>query len=90
MQDQQANLDHLKEIRNMMERSSRFISLSGLSGVFVGTFALLGALAAYFYMEKYGLGISDYVGARSCALPRQIFTCFSSWMPDWCWRALYW
>lgn len=30
----------------MMERSSRFISLSGLSGVLAGAYALIGALAA--------------------------------------------
>ncbi len=38
-------LDTLTEIRALMERSSRFISLSGLSGVFAGTFALLGIAA---------------------------------------------
>ena len=32
-----------------MERSSRFLSLSGLTGVFAGTVALLGALAVYIY-----------------------------------------
>lgn len=35
----------------MMERSSRFISLSGLSGVAAGTIALLGAAAAYWFLE---------------------------------------
>ena len=35
-----------------MERSSRFISLSGLSGVFAGVFALLGAWAAYVHLGK--------------------------------------
>jgi hypothetical protein len=46
--------DHLKtlnEIRDLMEQSSRFLSLSGLSGIFAGIFALLGALVAYFYMD---------------------------------------
>lgn len=37
----------LKEIRSIMERSSRFISLSGLSGICVGIFALIGAYFAY-------------------------------------------
>jgi hypothetical protein len=41
------HLDDLSEIRSMMERSSRFISLSGLSGVFAGIFALIGAYFAY-------------------------------------------
>lgn len=37
----------LNEIRNLMERSSKFLSLSGLSGVFAGIFALIGAGTAY-------------------------------------------
>ena len=36
----------LSSIRNMMERSVKFISLSGLSGVLAGTYALIGAAAA--------------------------------------------
>ena len=40
----------LTEIRHLMERSSRFISLSGLSGVLAGVYALLGALAAYYHL----------------------------------------
>ena len=43
--------DQLTEIRNLMERSSRFLSLSGLSGVSAGIVALLGATVAFFYMD---------------------------------------
>lgn len=39
-------LAEIKEIRKMMEESSRFLSLSGLSGVLVGFYAILGALMA--------------------------------------------
>ncbi|SHJ93421.1 hypothetical protein SAMN05444280_14126 [Tangfeifania diversioriginum] len=39
-------LAEIKEIRKMMEESSRFLSLSGLSGVLVGIYALLGAFMA--------------------------------------------
>ncbi|WP_026915331.1 hypothetical protein [Christiangramia portivictoriae] len=39
-------LKDLTEIRNMMSQSSRFISLSGLSGVFAGIYAIAGALVA--------------------------------------------
>ena len=42
--------DYLKditEIRSMMEKSSKFISLSGLSGIMAGIYALIGALLAY-------------------------------------------
>lgn len=41
-------LQHLSEIRSLMDRSSRFISLSGLSGVFAGLYAITGALVAYY------------------------------------------
>lgn len=37
----------ISEIRNMMERSSRFISLSGLSGILAGTYALIAAFIAF-------------------------------------------
>ncbi|HXB40532.1 MAG TPA: hypothetical protein VNZ49_08315 [Bacteroidia bacterium] len=47
MDKQNEHLETLTEIRSMMERSSRFISLSGLSGVFAGIFALAGAFVAY-------------------------------------------
>ncbi|WP_258101160.1 hypothetical protein [Marinoscillum pacificum] len=40
-------LEDLKDIKSIMERSSRFISLSGLSGVMAGLFALVGAYLAY-------------------------------------------
>ena len=39
--------DELVSIRSMMERSSKFISLSGLSGILAGIYALIGAGAAY-------------------------------------------
>ena len=39
--------DELVSIRSMMERSSKFISLSGLSGILAGIYALIGAAVAY-------------------------------------------
>ena len=45
--NQEKYLQDLAEIKEMMNRSSRFISLSGLSGVSAGIFALIGAYAAY-------------------------------------------
>ena len=44
-------IQQLNEIRNLMERSSRFISLSGLSGISAGIIALMGVAAAYFYLD---------------------------------------
>lgn len=55
-------LETLSEIRQLMERSSRFISLSGLSGVFAGLYALIGAFAAYTYLNLEGVGY--YSGSR--------------------------
>ena len=56
--------DHLKdlrEIRSLMERSSRFISLSGLSGIFAGLFALIGAAIAYWYLDMKLNGRQDFL-----------------------------
>ena len=47
------HLEDISEIRNIMERSSTFLSLSGLSGVFPGIFALIGASIAYWYLYVY-------------------------------------
>jgi hypothetical protein len=46
MENQQTSLETLQDIKRMMERSSRFISLSGLSGMSAGIFALSGAYLA--------------------------------------------
>ncbi len=51
MEEQIDHLKELSEIRNLMERSSRFISLSGLSGIAVGTVALLGSGVACWYLN---------------------------------------
>ncbi|SHE79184.1 hypothetical protein SAMN05444274_102409 [Mariniphaga anaerophila] len=40
-------LAEIREIRKMMEESSRFLSLSGLSGVLIGFYALIGTFVAY-------------------------------------------
>jgi hypothetical protein len=47
MPNQPQPLETLQDIKQMMERSSRFISLSGLSGVAAGCCALVGAWMAY-------------------------------------------
>lgn len=50
-QQNNEHLDALQEIRRMMERSSRFISLSGLSGIGAGLSALIGATLVYLYLD---------------------------------------
>ncbi|NSL89074.1 hypothetical protein ECE50_019685 [Chitinophaga sp. Mgbs1] len=52
MTDQQ-HLQTLTDIKRMMERSSRFISLSGLSGVSAGISALAGAWLAHSWIVGY-------------------------------------
>lgn len=47
------SLEAIQDIKKMMERSSRFISLSGLSGVGAGVFALIGAWVAYKWIFEY-------------------------------------
>lgn len=51
MSDIEKHLENLSEIRSIMDKSSRFISLSGLAGVFAGLFALIGAGFAYRVLE---------------------------------------
>ncbi len=43
-------LEALRDIRNIMERSSRFMSLSGIGGILVGLVGILGAAIAYVYL----------------------------------------
>jgi hypothetical protein len=51
MAQNQEPIQQLNEIRDLMERSSRFISLSGLSGISAGIIALIGTVAAYVYLD---------------------------------------
>ena len=51
VEQNQQTLDTLQDIKRMMERSSRFISLSGLSGIAAGICALAGA---WFANKEFG------------------------------------
>lgn len=51
--------EDLSHIRSMMERSSRFISLSGLSGVVAGLTAIIGAVYVYFVFQREGISYFD-------------------------------
>lgn len=53
--NQKSSLEELKEIRNLMDRSSRFLSLSGLSGVFAGVYALVAAYITHLYLLHEGI-----------------------------------
>lgn len=58
MNDSEKLLGELKDIREIMERSSRFLSLSGLSGILIGLYALIGA--AFAYRLVYIQSLSNY------------------------------
>lgn len=60
MTSKEEQLNALTDIRNMMDRSSRFISLSGLSGVFAGIVALVGAYFARKEVKAYLSGEYGY------------------------------
>jgi hypothetical protein len=76
----QEPLDTLHDIKKMMEKSSRFISLSGWSGVAAGSCALVGAWFAYqvihesnssdlsrtndAYGRNAGISMTDVIGNR--------------------------
>lgn len=60
MNKRNEHLETLSEIRSLMERSSRFISLSGLSGISAGIFALLGAALVFYYFEVTPFEGSSY------------------------------
>ncbi len=54
------NLQALKEIQSIMAKSSRFISLSGLSGIAAGICAMMGAFVANQSITKYFSDYSSY------------------------------
>lgn len=54
--DSKNYLQDITEIKNMMNKSSRFISLSGLSGVLAGIYALIGAAICYWLVKNYSYG----------------------------------
>ena len=63
--DSKRYMDDLSEIRHMMSKSSRFISLSGLSGILAGIYALAGAGLAYLRLG--GDGLEQASGYQSAA-----------------------
>lgn len=72
MQEVKPPIETLQDIKKMMERSSRFISLSGWSGVSAGLCALTGAVLAHEKLTTYrsstesvvdmtGIGLINYL-----------------------------
>ncbi|GAA4310459.1 hypothetical protein [Nibribacter koreensis] len=59
MKQEQDYSRDLAEIRTMMERSSKFLSLSGWAGIMAGIYALAGAFIAYKVFDFHPDGIMD-------------------------------
>jgi hypothetical protein len=54
MKSESNSIEDIKVIRRIMEESSRFLSLSGLSGIFAGITAIAGALVAWYIILNNG------------------------------------
>lgn len=67
--------DELMSIRSLMERSSKFISLSGLSGVLAGVYALIGSGAAW-WIYKAGISTPNTTGFGSLGNVIDVFLDF--------------
>lgn len=66
MDNNQSYLEDLRTIRKVMEDSSRFLTLSGLSGVFAGLFALAGAFFTYWIiLDKGSINYDEYFRSLS-------------------------
>ncbi|HLT52312.1 MAG TPA: hypothetical protein VKZ97_00370 [Flavobacteriaceae bacterium] len=65
--------DYLKditEIKDLMNRSSRFISLSGLSGILAGVYAIIGGLIIHSIISRTPEGYASISGVhlRHCSV----------------------
>ncbi|MBD2702206.1 hypothetical protein IC229_16255 [Spirosoma sp. BT702] len=65
MRESHEHLQTLTEIRSLMERSSKFLSLSGLSGVSAGLVAMAGALAVYMRLRTNWFTVLSYDRQKS-------------------------
>ena len=54
-----SSAEDLKTIRKIMEESTRFLSLSGLSGIFAGVFAITGAILAWLLIFDQNAVLTD-------------------------------
>lgn len=72
MNSNEKNLETLNEIRSMMDRSSRFISLSGWSGIVAGIAALTGAWFARQKINTYYEGSDGMLNACSSCLQNDL------------------
>ncbi len=66
MENNSKSVEDLQTIRKIMEESTRFLSLSGLSGIFAGSFAIAGAMAANIIIRNLsGVTPKEFFGNHS-------------------------
>lgn len=80
MNEQQQSLEAIHDIKRMMERSSRFISLSGLSGISAGICALIGSWLAWPYVYGKKDFIINTEAAIAQAIGNDYGIIFNTWL----------
>jgi len=65
--------DDIQSIKTLMERSSKFISLSGLSGILAGLYALGGTAVAYWVLSDHYTGLVRGQGIHGFAIIFKLF-----------------
>jgi uncharacterized membrane protein YgdD (TMEM256/DUF423 family) len=66
-------LSDISEIKNIMNQSTRFISLSGLSGILAGIYALIGAFVVNELVKKH---VGFYITLESTTFKLIVLTAF--------------
>ena len=74
--------NELASIRSIMERSSKFISLSGLSGILAGIYALIGAGVVYKLLENANADPYFFINGVRAKLPDHKMPAFSRYIID--------
>src|SRR5688572_32142506 len=77
MKEEQDYLRDITEIRTMMERSSKFMSLSGWAGIMAGVYALAGAWIAYKVIQFNPVEIVGDSGVLPGSVSRVILLALS-------------
>jgi hypothetical protein len=80
MNEQMESIEAIQDIKRMMERSSRFISLSGLSGVSAGICAMVGAAFAWPYIYAGKEMCIDPMGCLLLAMDNNYLVIFNLWL----------
>ncbi len=93
MSQSDQHLEDIQVIRKIMEESSRFLSLSGLSGIMAGLLGIAGAVVAQLIITKSGAPADWYMKPLASGPEGLVHVCPSFWRWEWflCWpsRELY-